>query len=106
MSSLPAGFAELEPFVADWALPTRAQRYETRLSKPYDELVTFYDAIAPRADEAIGYLNGLDIDSLPEDAERLLHLLYSGHEPKESPDVATDRRPSAHAAGRLRRMAD
>ena len=39
-SVLPAGFAELEPFVADWALPTRAQRYEARLSKPYDELVS------------------------------------------------------------------
>jgi len=40
-------------------------------------LVTFYDAIAPRAEEAIAHLNGLDLDALPEDAERLLHLLYS-----------------------------
>jgi len=48
-SVLPEGFTDLEPLVADWALPTRAQRYEARLSKPYDELVTFYDAIAPRA---------------------------------------------------------
>jgi hypothetical protein len=76
-SGLPQGFADLEPLVADWALPTRAQRYEARLSKPYDELVTFYDAVAPRAEEAIAYLNGLDINALPEDAERLLHLLYS-----------------------------
>ena len=64
--SLPEGFTELEPFVADWALPTRAQRYEARLSKPYDELVAFYDAIAPRAEEAIAYLNGLDINALPD----------------------------------------
>ena len=79
MSSLglPEGFSDLEPFVSDWALPTRAQRYEARLSKPYDQLVTFYDAVAPRAEEAIAYLNGLDIDALPDDAERLLHLLYS-----------------------------
>jgi hypothetical protein len=75
--SLPEGFTELEPFVADWALPSRAQRYEARLSKPYDELVTFYDAVAPRAEEAIAHLNGLDIDALPEDAMRLLQLLYS-----------------------------
>jgi hypothetical protein len=74
---LPQGFAELEPFVADWALPTRAQRYEARLSKPYEELVTFYDAVAPRAEEAIAYLNTLDMDTLPEDATRLLQLLYS-----------------------------
>jgi hypothetical protein len=75
--SLPEGFTELEPFVAEWALPARAQRYEARLSKPYDELVAFYDAVAPRAEEAIAHLNGLEIDGLPEDATRLLQLLYS-----------------------------
>ena len=75
--ALPSGFSDLQPFVADWALPTRAQRYEARLSKPFDELVTFYDAVAPRAEEAIAYLNGLDIDDLPDEATTLLHLLYS-----------------------------
>ena len=77
MSTLPEEFADLEGFVADWALPTRAQRYEARLSKPYGDLVVFYDAIAPRAEEAVAYLNGLDINELPRDAERLLQLLYS-----------------------------
>ena len=76
-STLPQAFSDLQPFVADWALPTRAQRYEARLSKPFDELVTFYDAVAPRAEEAIAYLNGLDSDDLPDDATTLLHLLYS-----------------------------
>jgi hypothetical protein len=76
-SQLPQGFSDLERFVRDWALPTRAQRYEMRLNKPYDELVTFYDAIAPRAEEAIAYLNQLDINELPDNAARLLHLLYS-----------------------------
>jgi hypothetical protein len=52
---LPSGFFDLQPFVVDWALPTRAQRSE----------------------EAIAYLNGLDIDDLPDDATTLLHLLYS-----------------------------
>ncbi len=74
---LPQDFSDLEPFVADWALPTRAQRYEARLSKPFDELVRFYDAVAPRAESAIAYLNDLDIDDLPDDAAALLHLLYS-----------------------------
>jgi hypothetical protein len=76
-SILPQQFSDLERFVADWALPTRAQRYEARLSKPYDELVSFYDAVAPRAEEAVEYLNKLDIDALPEDAATLMHLLYS-----------------------------
>ena len=76
-SVLPQAFSDLQPFAPDWALPTRAQRYEARLSKPFDQLVTFYDAMAPRAEEAVAYLNGLDIDDLPDDATTLLHLLYS-----------------------------
>jgi hypothetical protein len=75
--TLPEGFADLEPYVADWACPTRQERYAMRLSKTIDELQAFYDAIAPRAEEAIAYLNGLDLNDLPEDATRLLQLLYS-----------------------------
>ena len=74
---LPAPFADLERWVADWAKPTRDERYATRKSKPLEELEAFYDAIAPRAEEAIRYLNQLDLRELPRDAERLLQLLYS-----------------------------
>ncbi|MGC7101518.1 hypothetical protein ACPZ19_43165 [Amycolatopsis lurida] len=77
MTTLPAQFSELEPFVPDWALPTRQERYDMRLSKTIDELGEFYDAIAPRAEEAIDYLNQLTLADLPEDATRLLHLMYS-----------------------------
>ena len=76
-NSLPEAFSELEPYVADWALPTRAERYAARLDRPFPQLVEFYDAIAPRAEEAIAYLDGLDINALPEDATRLLNLLHS-----------------------------
>ena len=65
---LPEGFSELEPWVDDWALATRAERYAARLDRPYDELVAFYDAIAPHAERAIAYLDGLDINDLaPKD---------------------------------------
>lgn len=56
-----------EPATAN-TTTTRAQRYDARLTKPYDELVTFYDAVAPRAEEAIAHLNALDINALPADA--------------------------------------
>lgn len=75
--TLPEGFSDLEPYVADWALATRTERYAARLDRPFDELVAFYDAIAPRAEEAVAHLDGLDINALPEDATRMLHLLYS-----------------------------
>jgi hypothetical protein len=75
--SLPDGFAELEPYVGDWALPTRAERYAMRLSKTIDQLDEFYDTIAPHAEKAVAYLDALDLGDLPDDATRLLHLLYS-----------------------------
>jgi len=75
--TLPHGFADLERFVADWARPTRQQRYEMRLSKTIEELSEFYDAIAARAEAAIAHLDGLDLNDLPEDSARLLQLLYS-----------------------------
>jgi hypothetical protein len=77
MSLLPPGFEELEPYLSDWARLTRQERYDVRLSKTIDELAEFYDVIAPRAEEAIDYLNRLTLTELPEDATRLLHLLYS-----------------------------
>lgn len=76
-TALPSPFAALEPFVADWAKPTRNERYAVRLSKSMEEIGAFYDAIAPLADEAMDYLDALDINDLPDDATRLLHLLYS-----------------------------
>ena len=75
--SLPDGFSDLERYVADWARATRKERYDVRLAKTIEELSEFYDAIAARAEEAIAYLDGLDLNDLPEDAARLLHLLYS-----------------------------
>ena len=63
-TSLPEGFSELEPWVDDWALATRAERYAARLDRPFDDLVAFYDGIAPHAERAIAYLDGLDINAL------------------------------------------
>ena len=74
---LPEGFSELEPWVDDWALATRAERYAARLDRPYDDLVSFYDAIAPHAERAIAYLDGLDIDNLDASAKRLMNMLFS-----------------------------
>ncbi|MCV7300382.1 hypothetical protein H7J93_12150 [Mycobacterium barrassiae] len=74
---LPEGFSELEQWVDDWALSTRAERYAARLERPYDELVAFYDGIAPHAERAVVYLDGLDINKLSAEAKRLMNLLFS-----------------------------
>jgi hypothetical protein len=76
MPILPAEFADLEPF-ADWSLETEGERYDKRLASSMDELQALYDAGMPRLEEACAYLDGFSLDSLPEDAQRLLWLLYS-----------------------------
>ena len=76
-SLLPSEFSDLEPFVADWCLDSEPERYTKRLSSTMDEIQAFYDAVMPRAEDAIQYLEKFPLDDLPEDASRLLKLLYS-----------------------------
>ena len=76
MTSLPAEFADLEPF-SDWALPTEAERYGKRLACTMAELQAFYDAAFPRLDAASDYLDQFTLEALPADARQLLLLLSS-----------------------------
>jgi hypothetical protein len=71
--SLPAEFADLEPF-GEWALPTERARYEKRISSSMDELQAFYDAAFPRLEPAMAYLEPFGMDALPDDAKHLLWL--------------------------------
>lgn len=41
------------------------------------EMIAFYDAFFPRLDEAIDYCDKFSLDDLPDDATRLLWLVYS-----------------------------
>ena len=74
---LPDAFSDLEPYAAKWCLPTERQRFAERMSSSMDEMQTFYDACFPRAEAAIAYCEKFPLDDLPEEAERLLQLLYS-----------------------------
>ncbi|MCX5044285.1 hypothetical protein OG921_14025 [Aldersonia sp. NBC_00410] len=75
-TTLPAAFADLEPF-ADWALQSEGDRYAKRLSSTMDELQEFYDAAFPRLGDAATYLDEFTLEALPDDAYRLLLLTYS-----------------------------
>jgi hypothetical protein len=73
---LPTEFADLEVF-ADWCLPTEPQRYAKRLASSMVQMKAFYDAITPRAEEALSYCDKFSLDELPDDVLNLMHLLYS-----------------------------
>ncbi|MEU5880511.1 hypothetical protein [Spirillospora sp. NPDC047279] len=74
---LPAEFAEFERFVRTWSLETETERYARRLASSMAEMQEFYDAFFPRLEEAIAYCDKFPLDDLPEDALRLLWLVYS-----------------------------
>ena len=76
MPTLPADFADLEPF-ADWAMPTERERYARRLASTMDELQAFYDAAFARLDNGTAYLKQVQLDGISEEDRRLLWLFSS-----------------------------
>ena len=50
---LPPEFSDLEPLVEDWCLDSEPERYAKRLGSTMDEIQAFYDAVMPRAEDAI-----------------------------------------------------
>lgn len=73
---LPSEFADLERF-SEWCLATERERYAKRLASSMTEMQVFYDAITPRAEDAISYCDKFSLDDMPEDVLNLMHLLYS-----------------------------
>jgi hypothetical protein len=62
-AKLPTEFADLEPF-SDWCLDSEPQRYRKRLNSSMTQMQAFYDAITPRAEEAMA----------PATARRTVHV--------------------------------
>ncbi len=77
MAMLPAAFSDLEPYAPTWADPSINSRYEKRLRHSYEELQEFYDAIVPRGDAILEYLDQWALDEMPDDAMNLLWMLLS-----------------------------
>jgi hypothetical protein len=74
---LPSQFADLEPYAAKWCLASESLRFAQRMASTMEEMQAFYDAFFPRAEAAIQYCEKFPLDDMPEDAQRLLQLLYS-----------------------------
>lgn len=73
-AALPAGFADLEGFVAVWAKPTVAERIAARCNAPMADIRAFYDAAQPRLDAVLAYLDGTTLGAMAPQDERLLQL--------------------------------
>lgn len=74
---LPENFSDLERFARDWCIEHEADRYKKRLASSIGELQDFYDAVTPRADEAMAYLDTVGMANLSDRDINLLRLLYA-----------------------------
>jgi hypothetical protein len=74
---LPPAFSDLEPYAATWCRATERERFAQRMASSMEEMQAFYDAIVPRAEEALAHCDRYPLDDMPADAERLLQLLHS-----------------------------
>jgi hypothetical protein len=74
---LPPAFADLEPWAATWCLATEPERWARRLASSMAEMQAFYDALFPRAEQAIDWCDRFPLDDMPAETLRLFQLLHS-----------------------------
>lgn len=72
--NLPNGFAELEPFVAEWALANERDRYLKLHASTLAQLKVFYDAMLPRMDAVMEFLKSQPLEGMAPEAENLYRL--------------------------------
>ena len=70
----PEAFADLKGFLEKWALPTNAERYSVRSTCSMEELRAFYDAMVPRLEDLLAWLDRKPIDELEGADLQLLQL--------------------------------
>jgi hypothetical protein len=74
---LPEEFSDLEPFARMWALSNAEARYQRRLASTMEEIQDFYDAMIPRGEEAMAYLDQFELDDVPDTVLHLYWMLSS-----------------------------
>jgi hypothetical protein len=73
-AQLPKEFADLEPLVEGWALPTQDERQTKRRTSTSAELQAFYDAMVPHLSDILAHVDNFPLGELPEDSLRLFYL--------------------------------
>lgn len=74
-TNLPAAFANLEPYVAEWDLPTMTARTRKRHASSMDEITGYYSAVQPHLQAMLDHLSEVPYgDQMPGEERRLLGL--------------------------------
>lgn len=72
--TLPAGFADLEPFVARFAVSGTANRAQLRSDASAAERADFFEAAKDRIPAALDLLDQKPVDQLDEAEQRLMNM--------------------------------
>ena len=75
-TGLPTPFQDLEPYI-DWAKPTMNERLSKRLASTFEDVTVYYNAMLPRIEDVLTYLNQYPLNQMPADAARLMNLALS-----------------------------
>ena len=73
-TSLPKGFAALEPLTEEWGLPTQNARQAKRRNSSTETLQEFYDAVVPLLPKILAHVDEFPMGELPPDSMRLFYL--------------------------------
>ena len=73
---LPERYADLERFIG-WAQPTFEDRTRKCSEVTMEEAHAFYDAVFPRVEEIIAYLNDFPLEALPPAEQRVAYMVYA-----------------------------
>lgn len=76
-TTLPAGFAALEPFVARWAISGTASRDALRSESSDEERAAFFNAAKDLAAEGLALLDKKSPQEFDDAETRLMNLLLS-----------------------------
>ena len=71
---LPEAFADLTPWL-DWALEPERARTAKKAASSMEEIRAFYDAMMPRLEDIMAYLDGVPAGEEKPAAAHRLHLL-------------------------------
>ena len=73
---LPEPFQDLEPYL-EWSLATDRERIIKRKTSTIAEVTAFYQAMLPRMDAILSYLEQYPLEQVPSDIQRLFWLTLS-----------------------------
>jgi hypothetical protein len=75
-NALPAEFKDLEAY-SEWSLEHRKDRFHKRLNSSMEKTTAFYNAMVPRIDSAVKYLNRKPLADLNKPEKNLLAMCLS-----------------------------